>query len=212
VFKKIYSNNPYKRIAREFAKDAKRLPKREVQFTRVRARSIMRKAPKKPKSRYGERVQYKRGKKKGQFYNRKGLYSKPGDPPFWHGDNSKAFNLRRIEYREVGTPHIKAARKKAGGKTISYVVGPKYRASRHSTPVPQLHEHGGSIRISRAGKKYSDRGFTFRRTVTTGTVNYPPRPYMQPAGKEARVSAIAKSPQSLKALVNLGGLKGRRIY
>ena len=210
-FRKLYDRNPYKRIRYAMARDAKNLPKAEAAFTRRRARSIMRKAPKKPRSRFGERRFYgPKAKKAGQAYWRKGLYSRPGHPPFHHGQK---FNLRTIIFKpiSIGAANVPHASTR-GGRAIAWRVGPKFRPSRRSIPVPQLHEYGGTVKVTRRGRRFTDRGISLTRRVTTGRLRYPPRPYMKPASQEAKVSVRAKHGGSLPWLVNLGGLHGRRMY
>lgn len=213
AFRKIRFTNPFGRIGRRFKREAEDLPKREAKFIRVQARSSMRKAPKKPKSRFGTLQAYgRRSKKYGKYFWRKGLYSRPGHPPFHHGQQ---FNLRTILYLPINSPDIAHSK---GGRVTAYRVGPKKSASSKRTPggvnppVPMLHEYGGQVRISKGASTFEDRGIRLRRSTGNGLLNYPERPYMRPAAKIARETARKKSPNSLKKLVRLGGLTGTRIY
>lgn len=215
-FKKLWKKNPFPSQFKAFERDAEKLPKREAAFTQRRAKSIMRKAPQRPRSRFGnlqpysERIRKKRwAKYERTHFWRKGLYSRPGHPPFWHGD--KNFSLKKIEFHTT-QPKLSHAK---GGKTYAYVVGPIYAPSKNRKPVPGLHEYGGSVRLASRNKgrvtRFEDRGMPmFRRAQ--GRLRYPPRPYMRPAAKEARESSQRKSPNSLKKLTKLGKWTGRRIY
>lgn len=205
AFKKIRFTNPYGAISRRFAREAKATPRMEAKFVKVRARSIMRKAPKRPKTPYGNIQWWKRGKKYGQFYWRKGLHSRPGHPPFHNGQK---FNLRRIHVVPIKYTSIPKA-SSAGGVTTAYKVGPEHFGG--DPPVPGLHEHGGTLRLNNAQPTYTRKGITLRRRDTR-VAKYPPRPYMRPASKEARESAARKSPYTFRRITRLGGLKGRRIY
>ncbi len=225
AFKRLKFKNPYPQLLRAYQRDAKNLPKKEAAFTYRRARSIMKKAPKKPKSRYGNYRMYNantydRRKKRlaasGQLtapgFWRKGLYSRPGHPPYYHGESGD-FNLRRIEFHPT-RPHVPHAQSR--GKAYAWVVGPLHDSSKAGTSVPQLHEYGGTIRLKydRGKRTYQAKGLkqSFIKTKKGQTVKYPPRPYMRPAAKEARESAARKSPYTLRAITKLGNMKGKRIY
>ena len=229
-FKKLKFDRPFKGIMRSFQRDAKKLPEREAAFTRRRARSIMKKAPKKPKSLYGNYRMYTqstyakrqarfaaRGKNSTQGYWRKGLYSRPGHPPFYH-DSQAQFNLRTIVFGPItGSPKIPTPSTRAGD-VYAWRVGPVYNVNgpMRSTPIPALHEYGGTIRLqyNRRRPTYKDRGIRLRyRNQRKGEqVRYAARPYMRPAAKEARESAARKAPNSLRKITKLGGWQGRRIY
>lgn len=229
-FKKLKFDRPYKGILRSFQRDAKKLPEREAAFTRRRARSIMKKAPKKPKSRYGNYQMYSttvynrrqqrmnaRGKSSSQGYWRKGLYSRPGQPPFYH-DSQAQFNLRTIVFGAItGSPKIPTPSRR-NADIYAWRVGPVYNVNgpMRSTPIPSLHEYGGTVRLqyNRRRATYKDRGIRqrYRNQRKGELVRYPARPYMRPAAKEARESAARKAPNSLKKIARLGGWRGRRIY
>ena len=225
TFKRLKFLNPYPVLLRAYTKDARKLPEREAAFTYRRARSIMKKGPKKPKSRFGNYRMYsqstylrrqKRLAGTGQLTKpgwwKKGLYSRPGQPPFYHG-GSKDFNLRSIRFSKVN-PQISHAR--STGAIYAWRVGPVYKPSKIATPVPQLQEFGGTVtlRHARGKKSFTTKGLkqTHIKTNTGQTLRYPPRPYMAPASKEARESAARKSPHTLKAFTKMGGMKGKRIY
>ncbi len=212
-FKRITFNNPFKGWRRAFDKDARDLPMREARFTRVRARSIMRKAPQRPRTVYGQIKAYsKRSKKYGKYYWQKGLYSRPGHPPFHHG---QTFNLRTIAYREIRATNMPTKPLKPGGRLINYRVGPIYkeRPWEPSKPVPMLHEWGGTVSLQpRDGQTYKTRNPKIRlRRKEAGKAVYKRRPYMEPAAEEARWSAMKKSPQSMKKLYKLGVRSNQRI-
>jgi hypothetical protein len=214
TFREHRFTNPYKRILKNFERDAQDLPLAEAAFIRRRARSIMRKGPQNPKTRFGNLQAYsKRSQKYGKYYWRKGMYSRPGHPPFYH---TKGFNLRTIWFGPIQTSDVSIPRAR-GQKVTAYRVGPKYNAGkfRRTTPVPALHEFGGVVHVKKRGATFKTRvpGIRFRRKNNgNGTLNYPARPYMKPAAAEARVSVKAKKGGSLPRLVKLGGLKGRRFY
>lgn len=223
-FKRLKFINPYSRYRKRIERAVRDFPEKEAKFIRVRARSIMKKAPQKGKTRYGNyqtytqktyvkrqarhRAKNKKGSPSIGFW-RKGLYSRPGHPPFYH--QKGAFNLRTIAYKQIQNPEIRHAR---GGHVNAWIVGPLYKRSRHSIPVPQLHEHGGVIRLNKQGSTFKTKNPNIRlRRLSSERAVYPKRPYMAPSAKEARESAARKSPNSLRNLVRLGGMVGgRRIY
>jgi hypothetical protein len=67
--------------------------------------------------------------------------------------------------------------------TEGVIVGPALLSGRRSIPVPALHEHGGTARVTAREVRWrTEQGqrvkeITKRRVVTS----YPRRPYMQPA-------------------------------
>jgi hypothetical protein len=213
---------PFRRLRR----DAEALPRWEAATTGKTAKRSMRKGPKKPKSRFGQLKAYRSGKKYGKFYWQKGLYSRPGHPPFHYG---KPFDLRRIEYAPIALSAAKRIRRTDFRHTLGagikhgYRVGPVYKSSFHSTPVPQLHEFGGSVKIRKQASVFQTRNpnIRLRRTgwigpggttgVTggTGSLHYPPRPYMRPAGHKTRTGG--RKGGSLRWLYKLGGMRGYRI-
>ena len=174
-----------------------------AKFIRVKARSLMKPAPKNPRQdlgRYGRSQAYtpqayarrlSKGKTETHFW-RKGLYSKPGDAPFYHKAN---FNLRRIEYKEVSSGQVThpSLRLRTNGVPAGlvkgYIVGPMYKPNKLRTSIPALHEFGGMVRLPRtATDTYTGRNGAVMRyasannAFTKGTVTYPARPYMKPAG------------------------------
>ena len=60
-------------------------------------------------------------------------------------------------------------------KTKTVVVGP---FGFKKSPVPHLHEFGGSLSVRERRVPFGNGGF---RTVPGGIKDYPPRPYMRPA-------------------------------
>jgi hypothetical protein len=228
---KLTKKHPWESHLRAYQRDVEKLPEREAAFTFRRARSIMKKSPKKPKSRFGEYRQYTpkayqnrmnkwqnagspKGKRPSRNYYRKGLYSRPGQPPYYHG-KSDDFGLRKIRFKSM-RPKIHHKRPEGGAKNVyAWRVGPVYAPSKMSTPVPQLHEYGGTItlRYDRAKTSKTVRGLKVHfKPKTNRVLKYPARPYMRPSAKEARESAARKSPYTLKAITKLGGMKGKRTY
>lgn len=219
AIKKIRFTNPFPAIAKSFERAAEKLPELEAVFIRTRARSIMKKAPKKPKTPYGRLTPWgKRSKKAGKYYWKKGLYSRPGHPPHYHPESGD-FNLRKISFSRIQSPQI-PHKSASGGKLNAWRVGPMFRKNKwQPQPVPALHEYGGTIRFrKKMGATFKTRnGWKLRRNprqTPSGdmVLTYPPRPYMRPAAKEARESAMRKMGPSLKELTKLGGWKGKRIY
>ena len=212
AIKKIRFSNPWKSIGRNFQRDAENLPKREAAFIRRRAKSIMRKAPKKPKTPYGNmKLQKRKTKRHMSAYWQKGAYSRPGHPPYYHG--SAKFNLRFITFGPVQQPTI-PRHAKSGGDVYAQRVGPVFKPNKwNPTPIPGLHEYGGKVRLSRKGKTYTDNSKRIkmrRRLAGNGVADYPERPYMRPSAIEGRESSARKAPNSYKKLLTLGGLKGKR--
>ena len=218
TFKKLYFTNPYKvllrKVNREFSVQKGSIVEREAAETRLIARRSMKKAPNRPKTRFGQLRQYgmntksyKRGKR--SFYQ-KGMYSKPGSPPFHHGQH---FNLRFILYDSAPQPALRTGISQFGARRTSvYRVGPKYDSSKaqyyrligtRGRPVPGLQEYGGTIRLRSTQRSRKDRrGFRVEIDLTeTGTLRYPERPYMRPAGKIAQQ-------RSEDRLEDIGKMKG----
>jgi hypothetical protein len=184
-FKKIRLYNQFPAIARMIDKGASnpdKIMERYVATARLIARRSMKKAPKRPKSRFGNRQPYsKRSKKFGQSYWRKGQYSRPGEPPFYHGDQKKAgkATLRSIEYHRVSYNPGQSSRWQVGPTTLAGTTG----------VIPGLHEHGGSVRVKSLG--YYDRQGRRITRPTAGLAIYPKRPYMRPALLKAKAYTSA---------------------
>jgi len=216
--------NPYKRLRTAVPKAMAKIVQMEARFVWTRARSLMRKAPKNPKTQHGHYQPYKTksyekrvnkyraqgGKRPGRGFYRKGLYSAPGRPPFWHEEN-KSFNLRTFWYGVISNPKIPH---KSGGDVYAQRVGPKFKHQKGSTPIPELMEQGGVVRLNKKGSTYKTRNSNIRlRRQDSSKAVYAPRPYMKPAGIEARESAAKKSPYTLKKITQIAGIVGgKRTY
>ena len=232
VFKKVRFTNPFKRFRTIFKSDAEDLPKKHAAFTWATARGSMRPAPKKPKAQFGrfgfqkaytQKTYNKRlakyGKGTPRTFLRKGLYSPPGHPPFNH---TKGFSLKSMKFVPLGGGAEIPRASSAGGRVISWRVGPmgqSTKGKRWRKPVPALMEYGGKVKVSKQKVWYTDRGQTVRRmSGGTGTMVYPPRPYMRPAGRKAERDIKAKHGGSLPRLVKMGrvqqtvGMSARRTY
>jgi hypothetical protein len=202
-FNKLYFSNPYKAFKRktdkEFSNRKLSIVEREAAETRLIARRSMKKAPMRPKSRFGQEREYgkntKAYKKGKRRYYQKGMYSRPGHPPFHHG---QVFNLKTILYDAVPHPALRSEISRFGARRVSvYRVGPKYDSSKAQyyrlmgtagRPVPGLQEYGGTVRLRNTQRTRKDRrGFQVELDLTqTGTLRYPERPYMRPAGRIAQ--------------------------
>ena len=158
--------------------------------TMVIAKNSMRKAPKKPKSRFGNQQAYsKRSRKFGQTFWRKGMYSRPGEPPFWH-ERTDGRTLKKIIYRKV-----------TNGK---YLVGPIiYKGTKYS--VPDLHEFGGTVRPEGGDFAYfTPLGVKRRRTPKSAT--YPKRPFMRPALIKAKYDKKGQGRSFVDRQNSIGGM------
>lgn len=145
------------------------------------AKRSMKKGPKRPKSRFGQLKAYsRRSQKYGRYYWQKGMYSRPGHPPFWHepaprppGSKAKPRTsgpLRAtISYQKVSDGHYRIGPKSFGGR------GPD---------VPSLHEHGGTAQMKY--NSYLDRNGKRVNRPKSKTAHYPARPYMAPAMRQAK--------------------------
>lgn len=218
-FKRLRFTNPYKRIRSNFRRDAADLPKAEAAFIRRRAISLMKKGPNRPRTLYGQLKSYKqRHRRTGRyFYWQKGIYSRPGHPPFHYG---KPFDLRKIFFDQISASDVGIPTSSyRGGHVNAWRVGPRLfngpkRGRRSAIPIPQLHEYGGTVQLgSRKSKTFKTRVKSVRlRRREEGTAKYPARPYMRPAAEEGRRSARAKKGGSIPRLTKMGGMKGKRIY
>lgn len=139
----------------------------------------MRKAPKRPKTKYGQTVNttFKSGKKKGQprTFFQKGRYSRPGHPPF-----------RRVA-RGQGLSHQDF---KVNLSSYSSKIGPvQYSGKKARIAIPELHEFGGmQVRVVRPqrrtlAKLKGNKSMLARayRRQRVQKAKYPARPYMRPA-------------------------------
>ena len=169
--------------------------------TMVIAKNSMRKAPKKPKSRFGNQQAYsKRSRKFGQTFWRKGMYSRPGEPPFYHESAQQTARkkqgvkpsrtLRNIMYSKV-----------ADGK---YIVGPKiFKGTRYS--IPDLHEFGGTVRPEGGDFAYwTPLGVKRRKTPKSAT--YPKRPFMRPALIKAKYDKKGQGRSFVDRQNSIGGM------
>lgn len=164
------------------------------------AKRSMKKAPKRPRSRFGTLKAYsQRSKKYGRYYWQKGMYSRPGQPPFWvekagntSGKRSKA-SLRQIIYERLGYARFR--------------VGPIYLPQKAKPPVPALHEHGGTVR--KQYNSYKDRLGRRIRRPQAHSARYPKRPYMAPAMQKAK-RYVRGSKHFLDRLNNLAGMRATR--
>lgn len=139
-------------------------------YTRRAARSSMKKAPANARSKYGSTATYKRGRRQGQQYHRKGKYSPPGKPPFWRSPEP---NLRTILFGIEDENTV--------------IVGPIFlrSARKQSRPAPNVHEFGGRVTRQikpRRGGRVSSQGY--RSATRSKTMVYPERKTMKPAGKK----------------------------
>lgn len=157
-----------KEMAKRIGKGKAKLLSQFGAYTRRAARSSMKKAPKNPKSMYGTTGVYRRGKKQGQTYQRRGKYASPGKPPHYRSDEP---NMRTILFGIEDANTV--------------IIGPIWLpASRKmSRPVPNVHEKGGSVtrRYKRRGGSRTQR---LRRRQRASSARYPKRPFMLPAGKK----------------------------
>jgi len=184
-----------------------------ARFTRKKAQTRMRKAPPNPSKKrglygrdrmYTQKAWMKRVKKYGastsMYFKQKGLYSRPGDPPFYHQSGSN-FNLKTMGLQEVSKASLTIAGATLstfgqrgstlqGKGTRAYITGPLMirgvTGRRGRKPVPQLHEEGGIV----AWKQPKKPVISHRNNVRTARMSrhgaiYPKRPYMKPASKEA---------------------------
>ena len=90
-----------------------------------------------------------RGKNSTQGYWRKGLYSRPGHPPFYH-DSQAQFNLRTIVFGPItGSPKIPTPSTRAGD-VYAWRVGPVYNVNgpMRSTPIPRCMSTGAPFDCS----------------------------------------------------------------
>jgi len=135
------------------------------------AHRSMKKAPAKPKSRFGNLRAYAKGRAKyGQYYWRKGEYSRPGHPPFHHSNPNSSRSLRNIYFTQMGKNR--------------YAIGPKtFGGTKYD--LPALMEHGGTVMISTMFPYRTKRGMVKRRPGVA-MANYPARPYMLPAMVKAK--------------------------
>ena len=173
--------------------------------TALIAKRSMPKAPKSTKNKkrlgtfkaYGKSTKsYQKGKR---YYFSKGLYSPPGQPPFWHpkGPNPKRrgkASLKLIKYVRVGS-------------ATHWRVGPEYFPQRGSIPVPALHEHGGVAKMRT--KNYYDRAGKKHARLQSFTARYPPRPYMKPAFEKAKHDK-QRGRSIIDRINNAGGMKASR--
>ena len=202
-FKKLHRVNHFKKIRaknRSVLTGQYNIAETYARFTRVKARSLMRPQPKSPNRKlglYGNLAAYsKKSKRYGQFYWKKGLYSRPGHPPFYSRDTKgSTYNslYGGMIYKEIsrGQSTIKMPSISAKAQFKGYRVGPTYKPSKHSTPVPVLHEAGGTIRTGKS-LRYKARNQMFIRRRQSGTARYPARPYMEPAARLAKKEADKK--------------------
>ena len=121
----------------------------------------MKKAPKKPKSLYGNYRMYTqstyakrqarfaaRGKNSTQGYWRKGLYSRPGHPPFYH-DSQAQFNLRTIVFGPItGSPKIPTPSTRAGDVCLASWAGLQRQRSHAINPIPRCMSTGAPFDCS----------------------------------------------------------------
>lgn len=143
--------------------------KKYVATVRMIARRSMRKAPNKPKSRFGNLKAFSSLRKYGQYYWQKGEFSRPGHPPFHHGNPNPGRSLKNIIFTHIGNN--------------KYEVGPSV-LSGTKYDVPALHEYGGSVAVSTFPYR-TKRGMVRRRPGRV-TAIYPKRPYMLPAMIKAK--------------------------
>lgn len=176
-----------------------KIVERFVATTALIAKRSMRKAPKRPKSRFGTLKAYsKNSKKYGRFYWQKGMYSRPGQPPFWV-ERSDGKTLRRMHYFRV-----RMMRSSHGGGYTQWRVGPLQYGN---SQVPGLHEHGGTVRTRY--NSYLNRGGQRIRRPTTQRAHYPRRPYMEPAVRMAK-RYTQGGRHFIDRINTLGGLRATR--
>lgn len=176
-----------------------KIAERHVATVALIAKRSMRKAPKRPKSRFGTLKAYsKNSKKYGRFYWQKGMYSRPGQPPFWV-ERTDGRTLRRMHYFRV-----RYARSSAGGGFTQWRVAPLQYGNSN---VPGLHEHGGTVRMRY--NSYLDRGGKRVKRPIAKRARYPRRPYIEPAVRVAR--RYTQGGRSfIDRLNTLGGLRATR--
>lgn len=138
----------------------------------VFAQRSMRKAPK-PKKRlslHGEFVPYgPNSKRRGKLFFRKGRYSRPGSPPFRRSGPIGAGNLTKIWFVVIDPTKV--------------IVGPVLLngSKNMDRTVPNLHEFGGKVTRTYRKRK-GNIGLNSRYQGRARTLNYPARPFMNPAG------------------------------
>ena len=228
AFKKISKRNNFPALNNAVARAMD--PRGSIVYhtTRFAARKIktlQRKAPKKPrifkgddtKTLYGVRATYKPTTKKFQqgkrSYAKKGLYSKPGSPPFWHQKSSNPFQtMRIIASFDVKGYALAWTNLYAGAGDIKdiKVVGPAIRWNmRRGKPVPILHEQGGTVRIGRGQPTYLNRNGAEIMRKSPATAVYPARPFVGPGGAMGAREAWTKYSES--KLTRIWGMKPKSV-
>lgn len=215
TFKRLSRVNNFPRLQRAARRDLsgpRNLALEVAKFTRARARSLQKPAPKKPAKSaglYGNIRSYRPGSAKyraNKFYWKKGLYSRPGQAPFYHGKAANPYQtLRGIIYEEIQSAQVTIPINSRGAFIKAYIVGPLHKPSRDQVSVPALHEHGGTVRLTTMGNQtYKARNGVVLRRRNPTTATYPRRPYMEPAADEARRSVRRK-------FGNIAGMKPSRL-
>ena len=239
--KKITYKFPYKKVRQKNKAPLEgkyNIADRISRFTGVAAKSSMRPQPKKPrafesqgktlyghKKAYSQKAYQKRQAKYGtgtsKTFWRKGLYSRPGQPPFYDRKNSGSLfaslrggmvwsvKMNSTSYSKLNVGgHLSYPGKGGPPKKKGYIAGPLFRRGGQfsSTPVPALHEHGGTQ--TNKAKTHTGRNGVAIRHRTPGTTRYPKRPYMAPAGIKAQKDIKVK----YKSRKIMGKQKPRRKW
>lgn len=206
-FKKVSGVNHFPRIHRAVStgtSNPDKLMERYAATVVLIAKRSMKKAPKRPKSRFGQLKAYsRRSQKYGRYYWQKGMYSRPGQPPFWTegkppskpgGRAIPGGQLRNlISYQRLGYAHFK--------------MGPKVFSRRSGVSVPELHEHGGTVRTKY--NSYLDRSGKRINRPKVGIARYPARPYMAPAMQKAK-RYTRGGKHFIDQINNMAGLRANR--
>lgn len=196
-FKRVENNliNKANRVAKWSPRDVDDAAKHLVIVAWKIAKRSMKKAPKRPKSRFGSLQAYKKGRQKyGQYYWRKGQYSRPGHPPFYHGDGKGLATLKSMKFGRI--------------KHGKWYLRPRYLSQRSRPKIPDLHEFGG--RVKKLNKVYYDkRGNKVKRRTPDNTAIYPKRPFLAPAMIKARLH-IARGKSFIQRVNGIARLKPTR--
>lgn len=201
-----------------------------IRFASSKIKTLQRKAPKKPRwyksdqnrTLYGYRATYSPRSKSFQQgkrrYVKKGLYSKPGSPPFYHrpGESNPFLTMRKVGefdqkgYAQQWRPLFNSGRNR--GKVVnSKVTGPAVRKNRRGgKPVPILHEEGGTVRLGRGrGLTYQARNGADIIRQNVGVAKYPKRPFVKPGSRAGSLEAWKK--YSRKKLTRIGGMRPKKV-
>lgn len=161
---------------------------KEFFFDRLAIEKAAGKAAVRALSRFGAFV--RRAAQTSMRYRTKGN-SAPGSPPFAHKSKRLAAlkRMKRARHNGALLREFLFFAYDPGSKSV--VVGPVGFKSRGGTPVPELHEKGGTVSANgrvmlvknKPGRdargKFVSAGERLVRL--TGAIKYPPRPFMRPA-------------------------------